>query len=63
MKKYIVTILLSAFASFAFAQSEKIAYKSVADSFEKNYNAENYDAIFLSFATVMQNALPHDKTT
>jgi murein DD-endopeptidase MepM/ murein hydrolase activator NlpD len=34
----------------------------VADAFEKNYNAENYDAIFSSFATVMQNALPHDKT-
>lgn len=62
MKKYIVTILLSAFASFTFAQSEKIAYKSVAEAFEKNYNADNYDAIFSSFATVMQNALPHDKT-
>ncbi len=62
MKKYIVTILLSTLINCAFAQPEKIAYKSVADAFEKNYNVDNYDAIFSSFAPVMQNALPHDKT-
>ena len=61
MKKYLVTILLSTFINFAFGQTEKIANKSVADSFEMNYNADNFNAIFLSFSTEMQTALPLDK--
>jgi murein DD-endopeptidase MepM/ murein hydrolase activator NlpD len=62
MKKYIIIILLSTIINCTFAQTEKIVNKSVAEAFEKNYNSDNYDAIFSSFATVMQNALPHDKT-
>ena len=48
--------------NFAFGQKEKGSYKLVADSFELNYNADNFDAIFSSFSTEMQNALPIDKT-
>ena len=62
MKKYLVTILLTTFMNFAFGQTEKVANKTVADSFEMNYNADNFDAIFLSFSLEMQNALPVDKT-
>lgn len=62
MKKYLVTILLSTLMNFAFGQTEKIINKTVADSFELNYNADNFDAIFSSFSTEMQNALPLGKT-
>lgn len=62
MKQYLTAILLATFMNIAFGQTEKIANKSVADSFETNYNAENFDAIFSSFSTEMQNALPLDKT-
>jgi murein DD-endopeptidase MepM/ murein hydrolase activator NlpD len=62
MKKYLVTILWTTFMNLAFGQSEKIVNKTIADSFETNYNADNFDAIFSSFSTEMQNALPLDKT-
>lgn len=62
MKKYFLIILLTTFANFAFGQTEKIANKSVADSFEMNYNAGNFDVIFSCFSTEMQTALPLDKT-
>lgn len=62
MKKSLVTIFLIIFMNFAFGQTEKISNKTVADSFETNYNADNFDAIFSSFSTEMQNALPLDKT-
>ena len=47
----------------SFAQKEKATYKTVADSFEANYNADNFEAIFASFSPEMQAALPLDKTT
>ena len=62
MKKYLAAVLLTTFISFAFGQTERMANKSVADSFEVNYNADNFDAIFSGFSTEMQNALPIDKT-
>lgn len=54
-----ILILLS---NLTFAQTEKPSYKSVADSFEANYNADNFDAIFASFSPEMQKALPIEKT-
>jgi len=48
--------------SFAFGQAEKTMYKTVADSFEFNYNADNFDAIYSSFSTEMKTALPLEKT-
>jgi len=62
MKKLLVMLLLTAVVNFAFGQTENPAYQSVADSFEKYYNADNYEAIFSMFATQMQTALPLDKT-
>lgn len=48
--------------TFAFGQTEKASYKTVADNFEKNYNSDNFEAIFENFSTEMQGALPIDKT-
>lgn len=62
MKKYIASLLLTLFVNFAFGQTEKTSYKTVADEFEQNFNAENFDAIFSSFSAEMQNALPLAKT-
>ena len=61
MKKKFLVLLLITFMNVAFGQTEKIASKAVADSFEMNYNAGNFDAIFSSFSTEMQTALPLDK--
>ena len=62
MKKYLLTIIVTAFINIAFGQTEKITNKLVGDSFEINFNADKFDAIFSSFSTEMQNALPLDKT-
>lgn len=61
MKKYFVIILLTTFLNVTYGQKEKVANKVVADSFEMNFNSENYDAIFLSFSKEMKSALPLDK--
>jgi murein DD-endopeptidase MepM/ murein hydrolase activator NlpD len=62
MKKYLVVILLTSFMNFAFGQAEKPLNKTLADSFEMNFNVANYDSIFSSFSTEMQTALPLEKT-
>jgi murein DD-endopeptidase MepM/ murein hydrolase activator NlpD len=62
MKKYLVVILLTSFMNFAFGQAEKPLNKTVADSFEMNFNIANYDSIFSSFSPEMQTALPLEKT-
>ena len=61
MKKYLIPIVLTTLVSFAFGQTEKLSYKTVADIFVRNYNADNFDSIFAGFSTEMQNALPLDK--
>lgn len=62
MKTIFITILVTTFVNLSFGQSEKVSSKNVADSFEANYNSDNFDAIFLSFSPEMQTALPLDKT-
>lgn len=62
MRNYLVILILTTFVNLSFGQTERTANKVVADSFEIHYNANNYEAIFLSFSTEMQNALPLDKT-
>jgi len=62
MKTIFITILLIAFVNLSFGQTEKVSSKNVADSFEANYNSDNFDAIFSSFSPEMQTALPLDKT-
>lgn len=62
MKKIISILIFILLTSFAFGQTEKENHKTVSYSFEKNYNSDNLDAIFATFSTEMQNALPIDKT-
>ncbi len=62
MNKILSILTLTLLTFFAFGQTEKVTYKTVSDSFEKNYNSDNFEAIFSTFSTEMQNALPIDKT-
>ncbi len=63
MKKHILFILtILSFVSPSFAQKEKVIYKTIADSFEANYNADNFEPIFATFSIEMQTALPIEKT-
>jgi CubicO group peptidase (beta-lactamase class C family) len=61
--KNILLIILTLIVNISFAQTEKTENKIVAEKFVKNYNNNDYEAIFSMFAEVMQNALPIDKTT
>jgi len=48
---------------FTFGQKEQVANKAIADSFELNFNSDNYEAIFSYFSNEMKSALPLDKTS
>lgn len=61
--KYIILIVLSLLVHLSFGQTEKTANKIVTENFIKNYNNDDYNAIFLIFADVMKEALPIEKTT
>lgn len=61
MKKYIICILSIAFANAIFAQESTVS-KSVANEFQKKYNAHDYDGVFLMFSTEMKKFMPKDKT-
>ncbi|MGE9312253.1 DUF3887 domain-containing protein [Niabella sp. CJ426] len=61
--KNILTLLTAVMLiNSTFGQAEKPSYKAVADSFELNYNAGNFDAIYAKFSPEMQSSLPPDKT-
>ncbi len=62
MRSLFALIFITFVTNVAFAQPEKESYKTVAAEFEKNYNAENFDAIFAMFSNDMQKALPIEKT-
>lgn len=62
MKRTLTILILTLLTNFAFGQTEKATYKTVADAFEANYNSDNFEAIFANFAPEMQTALPLDKT-
>ncbi|KAA6332160.1 hypothetical protein EZS27_019305 [termite gut metagenome] len=61
MKKNLTVLLLIFVVNFAFGQAEKATYEVVADNFERNYNADNFELIFASFSNEMQHALPFEK--
>ena len=62
MKKTVSILILILINTLVFGQNEKSINKTVADSFEINYNSDNFDAIFSIFSTEMQSFLPVDKT-
>ena len=51
-KNIILTIILILLTSLTFAQTEKSTYKVVAAEFEKNYNADNFEAVFSMFSVI-----------
>lgn len=56
-------LLLVAFCCFLCpAQMEKSVYKAAVLALKKNYNEQNYSALFQQFSPEMQAALPPDKT-
>lgn len=62
-KNIISTIILILLTSLTFAQTEKSTYKVVAAEFEKNYNADNFEAVFSMFSDDMKTAVPLSKLT
>ena len=60
MKKLLLILTITVMTNVLFAQTEN--YKHAVDSFQTNYNAEKYDAIYDSFSAKMQQALPLEKT-
>ena len=51
------------FANVSFAQTETAALKKVIHEFEKNFNANDFEGIFIQFSSPMQTAVPLDKLT
>ena len=62
MRKYILFILTILLANTAVAQQETTISKTVANEFQKKYNANDYEGIFTMFAKEMKDFMPHDKT-
>jgi len=63
MKNITSIIILILIANLTFAQSETAASKMVTDEFEKNYNTDNFEAIFSMFSSDMKAAVPLNKLT
>jgi hypothetical protein len=61
MRTIFLTLILSLSMTVAFGQTEKKAYKTVADKFVTYYNNDNYDAIFAMFSPEMKKMLPADQ--
>lgn len=62
MKKILTLTALILIGNYAYSQTEKLEYKIVTENFEKNYNQNEYKAIFSMFSPEMQQALPVGKT-
>jgi CubicO group peptidase (beta-lactamase class C family) len=61
--KSTILIILTLIVNLSFGQTEKTANKIVTENFVKNYNNDDYNAIFSMFADVMKESLPIEKTT
>ncbi|PIE78773.1 MAG: penicillin-binding protein [Candidatus Delongbacteria bacterium] len=61
--KSTILIILTLIVNLSFGQTEKNANKIATENFVKNYNNDDYNAIFSMFADVMKEALPIEKTT
>ncbi len=63
MKKFLYTTVLILCASTLAAQKETAYSQKAAATFERHYNAGQYDSIFASFSPQMQEALPLSNTS
>ena len=62
IKKIFIFITLFFIGNLVYSQTEKAESKTIAKSFENNYNENDYEAIFLMFSPEMQQVLPVEKT-
>ncbi|MBK6546224.1 MAG: peptidoglycan DD-metalloendopeptidase family protein [Saprospiraceae bacterium] len=62
MKNFLSILTLTLIMNLSFGQTENANSIAASDRFKNNYNANNFEAIYLSFSSEMQNALPIDKT-
>lgn len=62
MRNIIIIVVLVLVTNLSFAQNENTLSKTIADEFQKNYNANNYEAIFSMFSSEMKNFMPNEKT-
>jgi hypothetical protein len=62
MKTVLLFLSLICLVATAGAQTEQSANKTAAADFEKNYNADDFNAVFNLFDEGMQKALPLDQT-
>ena len=60
MKRTFLILVVIFMTNSAFSQTEN--YKIAFDKFEANFNAENYDEIFIQFSSEMQGYLPLENT-
>lgn len=62
MKIYILSTLTILLVNIAVAQQETTISKTVAAEFQKKYNTNDYEGVFIMFTKEMKNFMPHDKT-
>jgi hypothetical protein len=62
MKIYILSTLTILLLNIAVAQQETTISKTVATEFQKKYNTNDYEGVFIMFTKEMKNFMPHDKT-
>lgn len=60
MKRTFLILVVIFMTNSVFSQTEN--YKIAFEKFETNYNAENYDEIFIQFSSEMQGHLPLENT-
>lgn len=61
--KHIIFILIAfLFTNNTFAQNEREISKTVANTFQQKYNANDYEGIFLMFSNEMKSFMPQEKT-
>ncbi|WP_308302184.1 peptidoglycan DD-metalloendopeptidase family protein [Psychroflexus sp. MES1-P1E] len=62
LKIYILSTLTILLVNIAVAQQETTISKTVATEFQKKYNTNDYEGVFIMFTKEMKNFMPHDKT-
>lgn len=59
--KHILFILTLFISTIVVAQQESSTSKTIANQFQKKYNANDYEGIFALFSKEMKSFMPHDK--
>lgn len=62
MKNTLYILLTLLLVNNTFSQQESDQSKFIASEFQKKYNTNDYEGIYLMFAKEMKNFMPHEKT-